>query len=73
MNLEEASRYSKLAFALAERFGGETWLSRIAIGAYGLVNIWLKPMPYCLERLKHAYQVSLSSGDMELAMVGLHL
>lgn len=68
-HLEEARRYAMIAFALAKRFGGETWLCRISTQLYGMVNIWVKPMPYCLERLKHAYQVGLGGGDMEYAMV----
>lgn len=67
--MEEARRYALIAFDLARRFGGETWLCRISTQLYGMVNIWVKPMPYCLERLKHAYQVGLGGGDVEYAMV----
>lgn len=70
-HLEEARRYALIAFDLAKRFGGETWLCRISTQLYGMVNIWVKPMPYCVERLKHAYQVGLGGGDMEYAMVRL--
>lgn len=71
MNLEEAKRYTELAYHLAGRFGGETWYSRIAVALYGVVNIWLEPMPHCLEKLKQAYQIGLGGGDMGFAMVNI--
>lgn len=62
-DIEQASRYSKLALQLQERFGHSEYLGQIQHIIASSINIWLQPYKEVLSQLQQAYHQSYEYGD----------
>jgi hypothetical protein len=51
----------------------EAWLARVYVAFYGCVKPWMDDFASCVQPLDVAYDVGLSSGDIEYAMVGFSM
>lgn len=68
-SIEEGIRYGALAVKMNESLSTNAWLSRLSATVYGLTFTWKDPVQSLVEPLQYAYEVGLSTGDIEYAFV----
>ena len=68
---EEAYEAGKFAWVIMDNFQAKDILARCSTVVCGCINIWIEPLQAILPQLMEAYNVTLSSGDPEFALLSL--
>ena len=70
---EKGQRYGQVALRLAEKYGVDAWIGRVATLYFASIQNWSRPFHESLEPMRTARQISLASGDIEFGMINGNL
>ena len=66
---DKGYQHGKIAIAVLEKFNAQEVLARVSYVSYSTVTVWVEPFQATLPKLLEGYNVGISSGDKESAIV----
>jgi len=71
--VDDTKRFADTSLKILESYQIKEWIPRVYLVTYGMVSYCFKPIRDIEESLNYGIQIGLETGDLEFAMVSVHI